>query len=321
MGRLASASRTLVTRTRQPGATDVDLRPTPEPLSHDDLDAAAVTVARRIHGARSGPVRTDASSPWPWRGRRWPVREDELEALQVRLAGAAEEVLAADPWLPSDRPTLFGGCFVARGRGLAGPGRTGDRVWAAAVAWERRVGSPVRGRRTDRHLRGAAPVAEGRPRQADDVVAQAVVTANVPAPYRRGLLAARDGAVLVDVLAVLEVDPEVVVVDASGLDHPRRAGLAVHLGAATGLPTVGVTRRPLVATGPLPQLRRGARSPLVVDGRCVAYWVCTADGTHPLVAHAGWRGHPGDSGRRGARDIDAGGPHAGSAARGAPSGA
>jgi len=209
----------------------------------------------------------------------------------VRLATAAETALVADPWLTSSRPTLFGGCFVAHRRGVVGPGRAGDRVWAAAVVWERQVGSPVRARRADRQLRGAVRTG-GHPRQANDVVAQAVVTGEVPAPYRTGLLAARDGAVLAEALAALGTHPEVVVVDASGLDHPRRAGLAVHLGAATGLPTVGVTRRPLVASGPRPELRRGARSPLLLDGRCVAYWVCTRNGAQPLVAHAGWRTSP-----------------------------
>jgi deoxyribonuclease V len=221
--------------------------------------------------------------------RWWPERIDELERLQVRLADAADMALATDPWLTSSRRTRFGGCFVAPRRGVQGPGRAGDRVWAAAVVWERTVGSPVRARRVDRHLRGTGVGPPRSPRQADDVVAQTVVTDHVRAPYRPGFLATRDGAVLAKALAALEMCPDVVIVDASGVDHPRRAGLAVHLGAATGLPTVGVTRRPLVASGPLPELHRGARGPLLLDGRCVAYWVSTRDGAQPLVAHAGWR--------------------------------
>jgi deoxyribonuclease V len=212
-----------------------------------------------------------------------------LERLQTQLADAADTVLATDPWFVSGRPTLFGGCYVAHRRGVTGPGRAGDRMWAAAVVWEREVGSPIRARRGDPHLRGAGTAIRGRPRQADDVVAQAVVIADVQAPYTAGLLAARDGAVLADALAALDTTPEVVLVDATGLDHPRRAGLAVHIGAAIGLPTMGITRRPLVAAGPRPELRRGSRSPLFLDDRCVAYWVCTRDGTQPLVAHGGWR--------------------------------
>ena len=227
-----------------------------------------------------------ASPEWPWHGSA-----GELEELQVRLAAAAGSALAADPWVLSGA-ARFGGCFVVHRRGVAGPGRAGDRVWAAAVVWERPAGAAVRARRADRHLRGAAPATRGHPRQADDVLAQAVLSAEVPAPYRPGLLAAREGAVLAGALAALGVHPDVVLVDASGLDHPRHAGLAVHLGAATGMPTVGVTRRPMVASGLLPELHRGARSPLLLDGRCVAYWVCTKDGVQPVVAHAGWRTSP-----------------------------
>lgn len=178
--------------------------------------------------------------------------------------------------------------------GTVGPGSEGDRVWAAAVVWQRSESRVPTARRADSHLKGleAAP---GHPRRADDVLAQALLEARAPAPYRPGLLAARDGVVLAGVLAKLDVRPAVVLVDATGLDHPRQAGLAVHLGAVTGLPTVGVTRRPLVATGEKPELRRGAQNPLLVDGTCAAYWLCTRDGTQPLVAHAGWRTSPEDA--------------------------
>ena len=50
-------------------------------------------------------------------------------------------------------------------------------------------------------------------------------------------------------MRALPVAPEVLLVNATGRDHPRRAGLAFHLGAVLGLPTVGVTTRPLVAQG------------------------------------------------------------------------
>jgi deoxyribonuclease V len=64
------------------------------------------------------------------------------------------------------------------------------------------------------------------------------------------------------------------------------------LGAALGLPSVGVTRRPLVAGGPRPDDRVGARAPLTRDGEEVARWVRTRAGVHPIVAHAGWRTAP-----------------------------
>jgi len=221
----------------------------------------------------------------------WPASDQELVELQYRLAPAAAAALVSEPWSPptSGEP-LVGGCFVAYARGEAGPGRPGDRAWAAAVTWRAGALADDRPRRVDRHLRGT-PVG-GLPRRADDVLAQAVAAQRVPSSYVPGLLARREGPVLAAAVAALDARPEVLLVDASGLDHPRQAGLAIHLGAVIGIPTVGVTRRPLVASGDPPELRRGATAPLRVDGRCVGYWVCTRTGARALVAHAGWQTSP-----------------------------
>ncbi|MDQ4070201.1 MAG: endonuclease V, partial [Actinomycetota bacterium] len=152
--------------------------------------------------------------------------------------------------------------------------------------WQARARSDEGRRSADQHLRGAPGEF---PRRADDTVAQSVVADRVPAAYRPGLLALREGPILAAAVAALPVRPDVLLVDASGVDHPRRAGLAVHLGAVTGLPTVGVTQRSLLASGPWPELRRRAMSAVTVDGRIVGYWVCTRTGSRPVLAHAAWR--------------------------------
>lgn len=113
-----------------------------------------------------------------------------------------------------------------------------------------------------------------------------------PAGYQAGLLALREGPILAAAVAALAERPEILVVDATGTDHPRRAGLAVHLGAVTGLATVGVTLRPLEGDGEPPEDRRGARSPVHLGSEVVGYWVITRTGARPLVAHAGWRTTP-----------------------------
>jgi deoxyribonuclease V len=86
--------------------------------------------------------------------------------------------------------------------------------------------------------------------------------------------------------------PEVLIVDATGRDHPRRAGLALHLGARLSVPTIGVTMRPLVAEGTWPPDVRGATSPLRIGHEIVGYWVRTREGTRPLAVHAAWRTDP-----------------------------
>lgn len=115
------------------------------------------------------------------------------------------------------------------------------------------------------------------------------VTATVRTPYQPGLLALREGALRDVAVGRLDPPPEVVLVDATGRDHPRRAGLALHLGAVVGVPTVGVTDRPLAAHGEPPPETRGETSPLWLAGELVGYWVRTRAGVRPVAAHAGWR--------------------------------
>lgn len=197
---------------------------------------------------------------------RWASSDDELIELQHDLARAAEQAVVSAPWSMMTG-AVIGGCFVAYARGEAGPGHAGDEAWAAAVAW----GSA--------HGGGA-------------VVAESIVRDRVPAPYTPGLLARREGPILAAAIDGLGVRPAVQLVDATGVDHPRGAGLALHLGAVLDVATVGVTHRPLVARGRPPDLRRGASAPLTLDGRCVAYWVCTRPDTRAVVAHAAWRTSP-----------------------------
>lgn len=184
----------------------------------------------------------------------WPEDEQGLLAVQQDLAAAGPA-----PWQPPASASV-GGCWVAFPRGTAGPGAAGDPVWAAAVVL-----------------------------RAGRVVAQRVVTGTAGAPYRPGLLALRVGPVMERAVRALATRPDVLLVDASGRDHPRRAGLALHLGAVLDLPTVGITHRPLLAEGELPADQRGATAPLHVAGEVVGCWLRTRPGTRPLAVHPGWR--------------------------------
>jgi deoxyribonuclease V len=153
------------------------------------------------------------------------------------------------------------GCFVCFGRGGSGRGRAGEPGWAAAVLM---CG--------DRRPAGTA-----------------VVAGTAGATYEPGLLALREGPLLDAALRALPERPEVVIANASGRDHPRGAGLALELGAVLGLPSIGVTDRPLLATGPEPGPARRDTSPLVLGGAEVARALRTRAGARPVVVHSGWR--------------------------------
>jgi deoxyribonuclease V len=185
----------------------------------------------------------------------WPEDADALVARQHQLAGLTQEA-----WEPPVGERCVAGCWVCFPRGYSGPGDAGDAAHAAAVV-----------------------VCDGR------LVDLAVRRGVARAPYTPGLLALRLGRLLDDVTRALSWTPDVVLVDGTGRDHPRGAGLALHLGAELDLPTVGVTHRPLLAEGAWPGEHRGASSPLRIGDDVVAAWVRTRPGARPLVVHPGWR--------------------------------
>lgn len=167
------------------------------------------------------------------------------------------------PWRPEGGPLRAAGCFVAFARGVQGPGAEGDHGIAAAVI-----------------------VHDGR------VAASRVVRGRAGAPYEAGLLFLREGGLLETAVRALPERPDVLLVNATGLDHPRRAGMSMHLGALLGVPTVGVTHRSLCSEGSWPDDETGSASPLMLHGQLVGYWVRTRRGTRPLAVHAAWRTSP-----------------------------
>jgi deoxyribonuclease V len=189
--------------------------------------------------------------------REWPEDSSALDAEQLRLAA-----LRPPPSQPAADGLRVGGCFLAFAPGEQGPGRAGDRGWAGAVVLE-------------------CPVLE--------TVASVAVQGVAGASYERGRLALREGPALASAVDALSVRPDVLLVDATGRDHPRGAGLALHLGAVLDLPTVGVTQRTLLAEGADPGPERGDTSPLRLHDVVVGAWVRTQRNVRPMAVHAGWR--------------------------------
>jgi deoxyribonuclease V len=85
-------------------------------------------------------------------------------------------------------------------------------------------------------------------------------------PYTPGLLAFREVPLLIEAYQRLAVVPDVLVCDGHGIAHPRRIGLASHLGVLLDRPSIGVAKTPFLgAHGPLGD-RRGATADIVDDG-------------------------------------------------------
>jgi len=94
------------------------------------------------------------------------------------------------------------------------------------------------------------------------VVEERTAVAEVSFPYVPGLLTFREGPVLLDCFARLEIVPDAVLFDGQGILHPRRMGIAAHLGLFLDLPTAGCAKSRLCGIGEEPEARRDARSPV-----------------------------------------------------------
>ncbi len=106
-------------------------------------------------------------------------------------------------------------------------------------------------------------------------------------PYVPGLLSFREVPVMLTVLRRLTTPVGGILCDGQGIAHPRRFGLASHLGVITGLPTVGCAKSRLTGTHREPGTRRGSVAPLMDGGERIGSVLRTRDGVRPVYVSPG----------------------------------
>lgn len=122
-----------------------------------------------------------------------------------------------------------------------------------------------------------------------DVVEEATAVGRVSFPYVPGLLAFREIPTVLAALDALTADPGLLVCDGYGLAHPRRFGLASHLGVLTGRPSIGVAKNPFTFTYEQPGPERGEFSSLLAEGEEVGRALRTQAGVKPVFVSVGHR--------------------------------
>ncbi|MFD3835795.1 endonuclease V [Streptomyces sp. NPDC058642] len=122
-----------------------------------------------------------------------------------------------------------------------------------------------------------------------EVVAEATAVGRISFPYVPGLLAFREIPTVMAALDALKCPPGLVVCDGYGLAHPRRFGLASHLGVLTGLPTIGVAKNPFTFTYDDPDTPRGSASPLLAGTEEVGRALRTRESVKPVFVSVGHR--------------------------------
>jgi deoxyribonuclease V len=117
----------------------------------------------------------------------------------------------------------------------------------------------------------------------------AVARRQISFPYVPGYLSFREAPAVLDALASLRIPPDLLICDGHGLAHPRRCGIACHLGVLTDLPSIGCAKSVLVgAHDPLPDAR-GAWTPLRHHDAVVGAALRTRPGVRPVYVSVGHR--------------------------------
>lgn len=177
----------------------------------------------------------------------WPRSPRAAIALQRRLAARVKRIAPNRPI----RLVAGGDCAFTR---------AGDRIIAAWVVWDVEV------RR---------------------VVARAHAIRRVSFPYVPGLLSFREAPALIAAAAKLPCEPDALILDGHGLAHPRRFGLACHVGVLLDRPTIGCAKSVLCGSSALPADEVGASSPLLHAGETIGAALRTRLGVKPVFVSVG----------------------------------
>jgi deoxyribonuclease V len=178
---------------------------------------------------------------------------------------------------------------VSPARAIAIQRALATRVWAVPLAVTPRLVAgvdaafPLGGRR----VVAAAVLWDAERRE---VVEERVAERRLTFPYVPGLLSFREAPAVLAALRALRRAPDVIMCDAHGLAHPRRFGLACHVGVICGIPTIGCAKSRLIGVHGEPGTRRGSRSDLLDprDRRVVIGSVLrTRDGVKPVYVSIG----------------------------------
>jgi deoxyribonuclease V len=122
-----------------------------------------------------------------------------------------------------------------------------------------------------------------------EVVEAAVLDQPTRFPYVPGLLTFREAPAVLALLESLKTVPDLLMVDGQGMAHPRRIGIASHVGLLTGIPTIGAAKSRLCGEHDEPGPARGARTPLLHRGEVVGTVLRTRTGVRPLYISIGHR--------------------------------
>ncbi|MFQ5490010.1 MAG: deoxyribonuclease V [Phycisphaerae bacterium] len=122
-----------------------------------------------------------------------------------------------------------------------------------------------------------------------EVVEQRTAVRKVNFPYVPGLLSFREAPALLAAIGKLAIEPDAYIFDGQGYAHPRRFGLACHVGLLIDRPSAGCAKSRLIGHHAEPGRRRGSMTPLIDKGRPIGTVLRTRDKVKPVYVSLGHR--------------------------------
>jgi deoxyribonuclease V len=122
-----------------------------------------------------------------------------------------------------------------------------------------------------------------------EVLDSAIGTHPSSFPYIPGLLSFREAPAVLDAIGRLRVSPDLLMCDGQGIAHPRRFGIAAHLGVYLDKPSIGCAKSRLTGRYAEPGPNRGDQSPLVDRGETIGVVLRAKARTNPLFISIGYR--------------------------------
>lgn len=122
-----------------------------------------------------------------------------------------------------------------------------------------------------------------------ELVEKSIVRRKTRFPYIPGYLSFREAPAVLAALDKLKQKPDLLLCDGQGIAHPRRFGLACHIGVLADIPTIGVAKTRLTGKYREPAPTKGSQAPLIDNGELVGTVLRTRDNVRPLFVSCGHR--------------------------------